>query len=242
MQSRKRARIKQERMVVEGDQEIAYALRSGFQLLEYYLPEGKLISESILPLEPELFHCTTNCFNHISMRGLAAGAVGVFATTQIFEVPNKLNHVLLVENIEKPGNLGALFRSASAAGVQCIISTGNSTDFYHPNCIRSSVGTVFLIPHFHMTNEDALVWLQKNDLTICSTSLSGTNILFQDSIPERVVWIMGGEHNGISDFWEQHSHSQWQIPMKSNIDSLNVSVAAALVLFETMRQRQFNRP
>jgi RNA methyltransferase, TrmH family len=241
LQSRKRARSKQQRFVVEGKQEIEYALRSDFQLLEYYLPEGISIPSTIIDLKPELFHCTTACFNHISVRGLASSAVAIFAVKQKFNIPTDLNHVLLVENIEKPGNLGALFRSASASGVQCIVSTGNSTDFYHPNCIRSSVGTVFLVPHLHMPNEEALLWTKKNNLEICSTSLEGSKTIFNDPIPEKLAWVMGGEHDGISDFWKQNSDSQWRIPMHSNIDSLNVSVAAALVLFETMRQRSFNR-
>lgn len=242
LQSRKRARTKESRFTVEGLQEINYALKSNYQILEVYLPEESKLPEWVDEFRPTLFYCSSTCFEHIAVRGLAAKAVAVFSVKQSFNTPSDLDHILIVENIEKPGNLGALFRSASAAGVQAIISTGNSTDFYHPNCIRSSVGTVFLIPHFQMDNEAALQWLQKKELSICSTALEGSKLLYSDKIPIKVAWIMGGEHNGISDFWKKHSNSLWKIPMHSNIDSLNVSVAAALVLFETMRQRSFNRP
>jgi TrmH family RNA methyltransferase len=147
-----------------------------------------------------------------------------------------------LEGVEKPGNLGAVCRSAVAADVDFLISTGQSTDFYHPHCIRSSVGTVFRLPHLHLSNEEAKALIQEAQLSICTTKVDGQLKLYTDPLPKRAAWILGSEHGGLTAFWEGPEVRAYQIPMKSEIDSLNLSVSTALVLYEHMRREDIDVP
>lgn len=235
LHEKRRLRLKMGLCVVEGEQEIEYALRGG------YIPESLFVCEdrpiSLNHLENvERYAVSLDVFEKVSYRGADSKVFAIFKIRQ-FELPKQhLKRVLVLEKVEKPGNLGAVFRSALAAGVDWLVTLDNSTDFYNANCIRASVGTVFLLPHRHLTHEAFWHWASNQQLTICATRLNGAENIYLSDLPERAAWIMGGEHSGLSDFWERAGVRGFYIPMEGEIDSLNLSVSSALVLYEHKRQ------
>ena len=233
---KRRSRKKFGMLAVEGAQEIGYALRGGYQLEYLLFPEGSMVDKTLLQQAKHFAEVDQRLFEKITYRGLNSGIAAIMDAVEYRVDGRRWNKVLVLENIEKPGNLGALFRTALASGCEAIITTGSSTDFYNPNCIRSSVGTVFLLPHWHMENEAALAWLQAQQLPVCITDLTGSQSLYEGSLPERVAFVFGAEHQGVSDFWRNHSQQRLRIPMQGNIDSLNLSASAAVVLYEHYRK------
>ena len=233
---KRRSRKKFGMLAVEGAQEIGYALRGGYQLEYLLFPEGSMVDKTLLQQAKHFAEVDQRLFEKITYRGLNSGLAAIMDAVVFKSDSRKWNKILLLENIEKPGNLGALFRTAVASGCDAIITMGTSTDFYNPNCIRSSVGTVFLLPHWHMENEAALDWLREQQLSICTTDLTGSESLYKTSLPERVAFVFGAEHQGVSDFWRNNAQERIRIPMHGDIDSLNLSASAAVVLYEHHRQ------
>jgi TrmH family RNA methyltransferase len=148
--------------------------------------------------------------------------------------------VLILESVEKPGNLGAILRTADAAGIDAVIICDPLTDFYNPNVIRSSIGCVFTTQIASATSEDTIQWLKKNGISIYCTYLKASKQyhLVDYKIPSAIV--MGTESTGLSDLWVERSDANIIIPMHGKIDSMNVSTAAAVVVFEAKRQRGFH--
>lgn len=233
---KRRSRKKFGMLAVEGAQEIAYALRGGYALEYLLFPEGAQVDKALLQQAKHYAEVDEQLFEKITYRGLNSGLAAIMDAVEHTAEGRNWNKVLVLENIEKPGNLGALFRTAVASGCDAIITTGSSTDFYNPNCIRSSVGTVFLLPHWHMENEAALVWLKKRQLSVSITDLAGSQSLYETELPQRIAFVFGAEHQGVSDFWRNNAQGRIRIPMQGDIDSLNLSASAAVVLYEHHRQ------
>jgi len=147
--------------------------------------------------------------------------------------------VLILESVEKPGNLGALLRTADAAGVDAVIICDPQTDFYNPNVIRSSVGCVFTTPIASATSEDTIAWLKHNAITVYCTYLKAAKPYHETDYTGPCAIVMGTEATGLSDLWIKSSTNNIIIPMQGKIDSMNVSTAAAVVVFEAKRQRAF---
>jgi RNA methyltransferase, TrmH family len=147
--------------------------------------------------------------------------------------------LLILESVEKPGNLGAILRTADAAGVDALVICDPQTDFYNPNVIRSSVGCVFTRQVASASSEETILFLKKHGIKVYSTHL-------QASVPYHTIdytvpcaIVMGTEATGLSPFWVDHADQTIIIPMQGKIDSMNVSTAAAVVVFEAQRQRGF---
>ena len=149
--------------------------------------------------------------------------------------PNGL--YLVAEDIEKPGNLGAMLRTADAAGVDAVIVCDPQTDVYNPNTIRASLGAVFSLPVVAVSNEEALNWLRQNDITVMTTSLEASKSLYDCDLKMGCALVLGSESAGVTDFWLQNADQRIIIPMAGQVDSLNLSASAAVVLFEVVRQR-----
>lgn len=232
-----RFRKKEDVFVVEGKQENERALKYGFDVQEFYiaetifndnLPKGKvhLVSEKI--------------YDKIAYRGSSEGIIGIYKTKNSnlkdFK-PKENSSVIIVESIEKPGNLGAILRSCEAFGIDALIVTDTKVDFYNPNVIRSSVGCLFGMNLFNSTNEELHQYLKENDYQIYTTIMDteAENIQTRN-LKEKSAVVFGPEHSGLTDFWIRKGQNTI-ISMSGSIDSLNLSNAVAICCYEISRQK-----
>ena len=240
-----RERRKQQLFIIEGKREIQWAIEAGYKIetlfyCEEILPYDQLgpdltIDKLVIPVSKEVF-------DKIAVRENSGGVIAVaemkaHSLEQIKLSKNPL--VLILESVEKPGNLGALLRTADAAGVDAVIICDPQTDFYNPNVIRSSVGCVFTTPIASATSEDTIAWLKHNAITVYCTYLKASKPYHETDYTGPCAIVMGTEATGLSDLWVESSTSNIIIPMQGKIDSMNVSTAAAVVVFEAKRQRAF---
>jgi TrmH family RNA methyltransferase len=145
---------------------------------------------------------------------------------------------VVIESVEKPGNLGAILRTCDAAGVTGVIVCENKTDMYNPNVIRASLGTVFSVQVISSSNEAALDFLKEHDVSICAALPSAKQTYLKYDFNQPTAIVLGEEHHGLSDFWDKNCTAKLSIPMKGAADSLNVSASTAILVFEALRQRQ----
>jgi RNA methyltransferase, TrmH family len=242
-----RERRKQQLFIVEGKKEIEMALKAGYAIGNLFycvdlVPESDLASLGLS--DKLLVPVTQEVFDKIAVR---EGSGGVIAVAQM--KPNRLDDlnpgknplILVLESVEKPGNLGAILRTADAAGVDAVIVCDPQTDFYNPNVVRSSLGCVFTQPIASTTSEEAVAWLRKRDIKIFCTYLKASKPYNEVDFRGPSAIVMGTEATGLSDAWVKQSDANIIIPMQGTIDSMNVSTAAAVVVFEACRQRGFRK-
>ncbi|MDR0811552.1 MAG: RNA methyltransferase [Paludibacter sp.] len=223
--------------LVEGAQECSRALQFGYDALRFFICET--IFKGEIPQNAEIQTVSTKIYEKIACRGTTEGIIGTFkiknADLQNF-TPQNNSKIIILEGVEKPGNLGAILRTCEAFGIDALIVTDLRTDFYNPNVIRSSVGCLFGMNTFAATNEQLLAFLQKNNFRIFTTIMNKNakniqNLDFQGN----VALVFGAEHSGLSDFWRECG-ANFLIPMRGTIDSLNLSNAVAISCYELVRQ------
>ena len=146
--------------------------------------------------------------------------------------------ILVIESIEKPGNLGALLRTADACGVHAVLVCDPLTDLYNPNLIRASIGGIFTQQVVACSNEQAYQWLKKHGIAIFTAQLQDSEWYYNTDMVQPTAIVMGNEAQGLSDFWRNISNAKIKIPMLGKLDSLNVSVSAAILCYEAVRQRK----
>jgi len=145
--------------------------------------------------------------------------------------------VLVVESIEKPGNLGAMLRTAEAVGVDAVVAASPMTDWGNPNVVRASKGTVFAVPVASATTAEVVNWLRTAGVTIVVATPGTDRILTDVDLTGGVAIVVGAEHDGVSEEWLEVADALTRIPMAGRVNSLNVAASAAVVLFEAVRQR-----
>ena len=223
--------------VVEGKQENKRAERFEFENVEYFICES-IFNEEIP--SGKINYVSDKIYEKIAYRGSSEGILGIYKAKNLNIdnlKPQDNSSVIVVEGVEKPGNLGAILRSCEAFGIDALIVTDAKTDFYNPNVIRSSVGCLFGTNIFSSENKEALQFLEKNNYKIYSTFMDeGAEDLYKKDFTERSAIIFGTEHSGISDFWMENSENIL-IPMTGTIDSLNLSNAVAITCYEILRQK-----
>ena len=146
--------------------------------------------------------------------------------------------IVVLESVEKPGNLGAVLRSADASGVDAVVVCDPLTDLYNPNLIRSSVGAAFTVPCVACSSEECIAFLKQRNIKILTAQLQDSHLYYVTDMTCGTAIVMGTEHDGLTDQWRQAADAHIRIPMLGQIDSLNVSVSAAILMFEAVRQRQ----
>jgi len=172
-----------------------------------------------------------------STEGILAEVEYRSLTLEDLELPeNPL--VMVLEAVEKPGNLGAVLRSADAAGADAVIICDPLTDLYNPNLIRASIGAVFTVPTVACTSADAIAFLQKLGIQILTAQLQDSSLYYDVDMRRGTALVMGTEATGLTGQWRKAASAHIRIPMLGCLDSLNVSVSAAILLFEAVRQRQ----
>ncbi len=145
--------------------------------------------------------------------------------------------IMVLESVEKPGNLGAVLRSADAAGADAVIICDPLTDLYNPNLIRASIGAVFSRQVAAASSEDTIRWLKSKNIQILTAQLQDSRYYYDTPMTRGTAIVMGTEATGLTDIWRENADARIKIPMLGQLDSLNVSVSAAILLYEAVRQR-----
>lgn len=242
-----RERRKQCLFVVEGKKEIGLAIKAGYKIGNLFFCEDLISRQELEALgtsEKLLIPVSKDVFDKIAVRENSGGVLAVAEqkTHRLEEIRLKSNPlVLILEGVEKPGNLGAILRTADAAGVDAVIICDPQTDFYNPNVIRSSIGCIFTVQTASASSEQTLEWLRKNNIRIFCTYLKASKPYHEVNFQSASAIVMGTEATGLSDTWVNASTANIIIPMQGAIDSMNVSTATAVVVFEAMRQRNFQK-
>lgn len=242
LQEKPRARKEAGLFVVEGVREVQNCLEGGYELRSlFYCPD--IISKETLPkCTATVFAVAPQVYGKIAYRG---GTEGVIAEGKMLPAksPEKLNLppaplILVLESVEKPGNLGAVLRTADAAGVDAVIVCDPLTDLYNPNLIRASIGGVFTQNIACCTSETAISWLKSSGIKIFTAQLQDSELYYDTDMTGPVAIVFGTESQGLTMPWRDASSEKIRIPMKGKLDSLNVSVSAAILCYEAVRQRR----
>ncbi|MBK9290335.1 MAG: RNA methyltransferase [Bacteroidetes bacterium] len=236
-------------VVIEGMREIRRAKLSGWQFDELYVCE-ELIKPDDRGFAEELMRSclvhpiSREVFGHVAYRENSDGIIALAKEPKLNLNSLKISSnplILVLESVEKPGNLGAIMRTADAAGVDAVMVCDPATDLFNPNAIRSSVGCIFTVQVRACTSGEALDWLQKHGISIAATHLEASADYLDTDFTGPTAIVMGTEADGLSAFWSKNAHKRIRIRMHGVADSLNVSVAAAIVTFEALRQRRFSQ-
>lgn len=226
-------------MLVEGFDELTLAHQSGFAP-QTLLTAPELASRTLDIPAAEALTVTRAVFEKISHRENPDGYLGIFPIPQNkledFTLPaNPL--VIVTESIEKPGNLGAILRTADAAGVHAVLVCDPRVDLWNPNVIRASRGAVFAVPTFEVENAKALGWLRSRKMRILAATPSAEALHTSIKMNDPLAIAVGTEDKGLTDFWMHNADLRVKIPMLGKVNSLNVSVSTALLVYEALRQR-----
>lgn len=248
--------------LIEGYREVRRALEKNIRLKElYFSPEWFLgVNEQSLIDQAKaagahLFELSKEAFAKVSYRDRPDGLVaiapqwrkvladldsgGSVRTGSPGSATPATRHpfLLVVESIEKPGNLGTILRSADAAGVDGVIVCDAVTDIFNPNVVRSSTGVLFSVPVVVAESAAVLAWLKAKGIRVVATTPDSPNLYSDTDLTGPLAIVMGSEQYGLSQFWLQESHVLVRIPMAGQADSLNVAMATIITLFEAVRQR-----
>ena len=246
MQLQEKAKVRKQTgtFLIEGKREIELALKGNYELETIlYVPE--LVGESFngnLYKSLNKIEITKEVYQKLAYRDTTEGILGIAKTKslQLSDLQLSKNPlILVVEAIEKPGNLGAMLRTADAANIDAVIIANPKTDLYNPNIIRSSVGCLFTNQIVSSSSEEAIAFLKSKNINIFSATLQNSTSYYSQNFKSPTALVVGTEATGLSQIWRDNATQNIIIPMQGEIDSMNVSVAAAILLFEAKRQRGF---
>lgn len=231
--------------LVEGLREVVLAKRGGYDIQQLFICPELLKPQPDYSLQElngiEKIEVTESVYRSVAYR---ESTEGILATVKLKShtladltlQPNSL--ILVIEAVEKPGNLGAMLRTADAAGVDAVIICDNKTDLYNANVIRSSVGTIFTNSVAVGSAEETISFLKINNIAILAATPEAETVYTKQNMTTAVAVVVGAEAEGLSSTWKNAATENVSIAMLGQIDSLNVSVSAALLLYEAVRQRR----
>lgn len=250
----RRHREKQGRFPIDGTRELLRAIRAGLRLLEVFVCEPLCQSEDARRALGELseltaggceiFHVSKPVFEKLAFGDRAEGLLAVAQTPTPGLSDLKLPDsplVAVLEGVEKPGNVGAVLRTADAAGLSAVIVADGRTDLFNPNAIRASLGTIFTMPVCSADAEETLNWLRRNELAIHAARVDGSVPYTDVDYRHPTAIVLGSETEGLSDVWRSDDVTPIRLPMLGVGDSLNVSATAAVLFYEAIRQRETPR-
>ena len=234
LMSKSRARKKENRFVVFGDRELNRAFEMGYKIDTLFYREG--CDEEIIEVQSEdVFELSTALFDRVSMRSGSEDVIAVLETkshhiNDIFV--NNDSRILVLEAPEKPGNIGAILRTAAAASWDAVIIANPKTDLYHPQIIRNSMGGVFSIPIATDSSEAVISFLEANAFNISAAALDSKAKHFKRVKYQRpLALVFGAEDTGLDQEWLKKAQQIVKIPVKFPIDSLNLSVSAGILMY-----------
>jgi TrmH family RNA methyltransferase len=235
-------------MLIEGVKELTLAIKGGVSINRLFYcedlfkgSEEDIILKAAATQSAELIPVNTYVFDKMAYRedsfGLIAVAKQPIKTLNDIRL-KKSPLIIVVEDVEKPGNLGAIIRSADAAGVDGVIVCGKSTDIYNPNVVRASIGTVFTVPVVKTTVSESINWLREKGIKTIATSPHAELEYFDADLGGPCAIVMGSEHEGLSEAWLSIADLLVRIPMMGLADSLNLATATTILLYEVVRLRR----
>ncbi len=256
LQEKSKARREQGLFVVEGRRELRHCLEAGYKVRTVFVcPEVGDSSEvtDLLRMtkqaachserseESSVIEIPEQLYRKVAYRESTEGIIA-----EVEYKPLKLEDlrlpenplIMVLESVEKPGNLGAVLRSADAARADAVLLCDPLTDLYNPNLIRASIGAVFTVPAVACSSEEAIAFLQARGIRILTAQLQDSSLYYDVNMTRGTALVMGTESTGLTDVWRKAASAHIRIPMLGRLDSLNVSVSAAILLFEAVRQRQ----
>ena len=235
----KKTRKEDNSMLVEGYDEIQLALSSG-HIPQTILTAPELASNEINISSAETITVNRAVFEKMSYRHNPDGWLAIFPLPQVALSELKLSDkplVIVAESVEKPGNLGAILRTADAAHVDAVLVCDPRVDVWNPNVVRASRGTVFSVPVVECDNASALEWLKMNGIRVLAATPSAETVYSDVDMSLPIAIAVGTEDKGLTDFWMSNADVKVKIPMLGKVNSLNVSVSTALIVYEAIRQR-----
>tara|TARA_R110002073_G_scaffold72537_1_gene177378 strand:+ start:373341 stop:374138 length:798 start_codon:yes stop_codon:yes gene_type:complete len=246
LQEKSRTRKKLGLFVVEGQRELELALKGNYKIKTLFFAEAIVESALLANFDIDsnkIINVSKEVYHKLAFRNSTEGIIALVESKQhaINELVFKREHplILVAEAPEKPGNIGALLRTADAANVDAVLIANPKTDLYNPNIIRSSVGCVFTNQVATGTSTELIEFLKNKNIAIFCAALTASESYEKVNFKNATAIVVGTEATGLSNEWLENSTQNIIIPMQGEIDSLNVSVSAAILLFEAKRQRNF---
>jgi TrmH family RNA methyltransferase len=236
--------------VVEGRREIEHCIEAGYEIDTVFVCPGiagktpdQVGAGAVMPgcdRASKVFEVSPAVYEKIAYR---AGTEGVIAEVKArstrledLDLPSD-PLVMVLESVEKPGNLGAVLRSADACGADAVIVCDPLTDLWNPNLIRSSIGAIFTVPTVACSSAECIDFLKAKGIRIFTAQLQDSELYYDTDFRGPSAIVMGTESTGLTDIWRKAADAHIRIPMLGRLDSLNVSVSAAILLYEAVRQR-----
>jgi TrmH family RNA methyltransferase len=244
----RRERDREGLTLIDGVRETMRAMSGGAVLREVFVlpelliePEARALLERLREESVPVLELGRDAFERLAYGDRLDGVVAVAETplrtlNDLALPPEPL--ICVIEGVEKPGNLGAVLRTADGAGVDAVIVAESATDLFNPNIIRASLGTVFAVPVCVASSGDVLTWLRDRDIAIIAARVDGSVDYTDADYRGAVAIALGSEARGLSDPWGELARASVHVPMLGVADSLNVSVTAAVLLYEALRQRR----
>lgn len=252
LQEKSKERRKKGLFVVEGRRELLHCIEAEFEPHTLFICRDILsdkdfdkilgaIEENFCGSTYPIIEISQQLYDKVAYRG---GTEGIIAEMHCKELSleglkmKKNPLVVILESVEKPGNLGAVLRSADASGVDAVIVCDPLTDMYNPNLIRSSIGAIFTVPVATASSEDTIAWLKSKGIKIYTAQLQDSEWYYDTDMKGGTAIVMGTEATGLTNIWRKAADAHIKIPMLGRLDSLNVSVSAAILMYEAVRQRK----
>lgn len=245
---KRRERDRQGLLLVEGYRAIRYALENGYPLHELYVcPElffGKnesALIEEVVRRGAKVIEVAEGPFTKLALRERPEGLLAIAPQrrrTLDAHHPTINGFYLIAEAIEKPANLGSILRAADGAGAQAVIVCDPCTDLFNPDVVRASVGTFFSLPTFESSSAAALAWCRRHGILTLAATPAADRLYTTVDLRGPLAIVVGAEQYGLSPLWMEGADLQVKLPMGGQVNSLNVAIAAALLLYEVVRQRQ----
>ena len=242
LQEKAKARKQSGTFLIEGMREIELAIKGNYEIETIlFLPE-LLSNNHITKLTNNPIEISKEVYQKLAYRDTTEGILAVAKTKSLQLSDLKLPEnplILVMEAIEKPGNIGAVLRTCDAAKIDAVIIANPKTDLYNPNIVRSSVGCLFTNQIAIGSTEEVIDFLIENDINFYSATLQNATSYHTQDYTTPTALVVGTEATGLSELWREKTTQNIIIPMQGEIDSMNVSVAAAILIFEAKRQRGF---
>lgn len=246
LQQKSQERRRSGLFVLEGQRELERAARHGFRLHTLFVcPEiaGSDYRGPQSDMPYEVVEVSPQVYARMAYREGTEGAIAILYQKTL--EPSDLTWqgaplFVVLEGVEKPGNVGAILRSADAAGVTAVLICDEQCDLYNPNLLRASLGSAFTVPTVACTGEACIDFLKRNRVHILTAQLQDSNLYYDTDMTQPTAIVMGTEATGLTYAWREAADAHIRIPMLGAMDSLNVSVSAAILMFEAVRQRSQN--
>ena len=252
LQEKSKERRKKGLFVVEGRRELLHCIEAEFEPHTLFVCRDILsdkdfdkilgaIEENFCGSTYPIVEISQQLYDKVAYRGGTEGIIAEMHCKELSLEGLKMKEnplVVILESVEKPGNLGAVLRSADASGVDAVIVCDPLTDMYNPNLIRSSIGAIFTVPVATATSEETIAWLKANGIKVYTAQLQDSEWYYDTDMKGGTAIVMGTEATGLTNVWRKAADAHIKIPMLGRLDSLNVSVSAAILMFEAVRQRK----